>query len=255
MTGPDVVKLGGRAQSDPSLISAIARRWRRAPGTLCIVHGGGDEVSALQRAMGHEPRFNGGRRVTASGDLELLRMALSGSANKRLVSALVAAGIAAVGVSGEDAGCIRASLAADSDLGRVGTQCTVDARLLRLLLEAGYLPVVSPLAADAAGGSEPLNVNGDDAASAIAAALGSAELLFVSDVAAVRDGNAPLTVIDAAGAARLAASGAVEGGMLAKLDAACAAVRAGVRRVTIGSLSLLDDSTQGTQVVPSRSAA
>ena len=255
MTGPDVVKLGGRAQSDPSLISAIARRWSRAPGTLCIVHGGGDEVSALQRAMGHEPRFNGGRRVTAPGDLELLRMALSGSANKRLVSALVAAGVAAVGVSGEDAGCIRASLAADSDLGRVGTQCTVDARLLRLLLEAGYLPVVSPLAADSAGGSEPLNVNGDDAASAIASALASAELLFISDVAAVRDGDAPVSVIDADGAAELAASGAVQGGMLAKLDAACAAVRAGVCRVSIGSLALLDDSTQGTQVVPSRSAA
>jgi len=250
-----VVKLGGRAQHDASLVPALAQRWKRAPGTLCIVHGGGDEVSALQRLMGHEPRFSGGRRVTAPQDLELLRMVLSGSANKRLVSALVAAGVAAVGVSGEDAGFIRASLAEKGELGRVGSHCKVDARLLRLLLEDGFLPVVSPLAADAAGGSEPLNVNGDDAAAAIASALASAELLFISDVPAVRDGDAPVSVIDAAGAAELAASGAVQGGMLAKLDAACAAVRAGVCRVSIGSLALLDDSTQGTQVVPSRSAA
>src|SRR5215469_17530226 len=103
-----VVKVGGRVQADPRLAHGLASLWRAAPSEIVIVHGGGDEVSALQRAAGVEPRFVNGRRVTAPEDIDRLRMALSGLANKRLVAALVAAGADALGLSGEDAALISA---------------------------------------------------------------------------------------------------------------------------------------------------
>src|ERR1700681_1907512 len=99
-----VAKIGGRAQGDPDLAPILREAWEASPGKLCIVHGGGDEVSAMQRALGREAVFVGGRRVTSEEDLELLRMVLSGVVNKRLVNALVTGGLPAGGVSGEDAG-------------------------------------------------------------------------------------------------------------------------------------------------------
>src|SRR3954469_21554055 len=95
-----VVKIGGRAQNDPRVASALSRAWNDSPNSLCVVHGGGDEISSMQRALGREATFVGGRRVTSHDDLELLRMVLSGVLNKRLVNSLVAAGIPAVGLSG-----------------------------------------------------------------------------------------------------------------------------------------------------------
>ncbi|MDQ3949685.1 MAG: acetylglutamate kinase, partial [Gemmatimonadota bacterium] len=161
-----VVKVGGRAQSDPALIRALAAAWAAAPGSLVVVHGGGDEVSALQRALGVAPTFVGGRRVTSADDIDVLRMALSGSANKRLVSALVSRGLPAVGLSGEDAALLTAAPLDPERLGCVGDPRQVNVALLRHLLGGGYLPVVSPLSrseAAAAADSVALNVNGDDA--------------------------------------------------------------------------------------------
>ena len=98
-----VIKVGGRPQTDPALASAVALDWNRANGGLVLVHGGGDEVSMLQAALGGSTTFVNGRRVTTEKDIDLVRMALSGSANKRLVATLVECGIDAVGFSGEDA--------------------------------------------------------------------------------------------------------------------------------------------------------
>ena len=110
-----------------------------------MVHGGGDEVSAMQRALGREPAFVGGRRVTSEGDLELLRMVLSGVVNKRLVNAMVAAGLSAVGISGEEGALIGAELIDAASLGFAGQPVTVNVALLRTLLNAGLLPLISPV--------------------------------------------------------------------------------------------------------------
>ena len=241
-----LVKLGGRVQQDPALPAAIARLCLERPGAVCVVHGGGDEVSALQRAMGLEPRFVGGRRVTGPEDLELVRMALSGTSNKRVVGALVGAGVAAVGVSGEDAALLVADVA-DPALGRVGRVTRVDGRLLETLLAAGFVPVVSPLARDATG-EGALNVNGDDAAAALAAALGADEVLFLADVPGVLVAGAVVPSLDAAAARGLVADGVAAGGMAAKLDAALAALAAGVPRARIGGLDALRDPASGTLV-------
>jgi acetylglutamate kinase len=247
-----VVKLGGRVQGDPALPAALARAWRRAEGALVVVHGGGDEVTALQRRLGQEPTFVGGRRVTAEGDMDALRMVLSGLANKRLVAALVGEGVQAVGVSGEDAGII----AAEPDgrgLGLVGRPTSVNVRILRHLLIGGYLPVVSPLARGEGG---PLNVNGDDAASAIAAALGGShggvELLLLSDVPGVLLGGVPAPALDAAAAMAAIGDGSATGGMAAKLEAAAAALAGGVAQVRIGDLTALDDRARGTVVTQTK---
>ena len=192
-----VLKVGGRAQEDPALVGEIAAAWRAAPGALCVVHGGAVEIDRLQCALGATPRFVGGRRVTSAEDIETVRMALSGSANKRMVSALCALGVPAVGVSGEDAAMLRAA-PFDDALGRVGRPQSVRVDLVRLLLSGGYLPVIAPLAAGAEGEAGALNVNGDDAAAAIAAALGATELLFVTDVAGVRRDGETVDSLDAA---------------------------------------------------------
>src|SRR5437588_10405237 len=96
-----VVKIGGRAQANPRLPTILRDAWLATPGSLCVVHGGGDDMSAMQRALGREPVFVGGRRVTSEGDLELLRMVLSGVVNKRLVNSFLAAGIPAMCLSGD----------------------------------------------------------------------------------------------------------------------------------------------------------
>ena len=243
-----VIKVGGRAQGDPRLASVLAARWRARTGALVVVHGGGDEVSVLQRAAGVEPVFVGGRRVTAPGDIERLRMALSGAANKRLVAALVAVGVDALGLSGEDAGLLVADVAEGGALGAVGEVRVVRVALLAHLLDGGYLPVVSPLA------TPGLNVNGDDAAAAVAAALRADELLFVSDVSAVRVAGAPARRLDAAEAAAAITAGEIGGGMAAKVRAALDALAGGVACVRIGDLDLLADVEAGTTVVSTPAA-
>jgi acetylglutamate kinase len=254
-----VAKIGGRLCSDgavSAVAAAMTQAWLSAPGTLVIVHGGGDEMSALQRTFGIEPEFVDGRRKTLAGDIPLLRMALSGAANKRLVSALVAVGAPAVGISGEDAAVLQAQVADEARLGKVGTITTVVPELVRHLLGGGFLPVISPIAADTERASgAALNVNGDDAAVALAVALDAHELMFVSDVPGVLVGGRVVTSIDAAAGSTLVATGDVSGGMQVKLEAAVRAISGGVPGVRIGSLDAVIDRHAGTLVRPAAVAA
>lgn len=243
-----VIKIGGRVQTDPGLIAAIAAD---TSGERCIVHGGGDEVSLLQRKFGVDTSFVRGRRVTSAADLDIVRMALSGLSNKRLVAALVSAGVSAVGVSGEDAGLIQAALAEGGTLGFVGSSSVVDAALLRTLFGAGYVPVISPVAraADPVGAGQPvLNLNGDDAAAAVAIALAADELLFVTDVPGVRASGHVVDHLDGEGVMALIARGEAGGGMEPKLQAAMTALGHGVGRVRIGGLDMILGDACGTTI-------
>ena len=242
-----VIKVGGRPQLDPSLTGALAAAHRAAPGSLVLVHGGGDEVTTLQRLYGAVSEFKGGRRVTSALDLEIIRMALSGSANKRLVSALVAANVPAVGLSGEDAALLSATPLDAGRFGFVGVPAHVNAGLLMHLLAGGYLPVLSPVSrcTDPAKGVT-LNVNGDDAAAAIAVAIEADELLLVSDVAGVLKDGAPIAMLAPDEAQRLIADGTAQGGMAAKLQAAIAALEGGVERVRISDIAAIEQLERGT---------
>jgi acetylglutamate kinase len=247
--GAVVVKLGGRTQADAALPAALAGVWRATGGRLVVVHGGGDAVSEIQRARGITPEFIGGRRVTTDADVDVIRMALSGLANKQLVSALLATGVPALGLSGEDGVLLEATPTTDARMGRVGEPARVNVALLALLLGAGYCPVVSPVSASTAQRGVALNVNGDDAAAAVAAAVGAAELFFMADVPGVLVDGAPIASLDPAAAASLVRAGTAAGGMAAKLDAARAALARGVARVRIGDLAALADPSRGTAVV------
>jgi acetylglutamate kinase len=222
---------------------------------VLVVHGGGDVVSELQRARGITPAFVGGRRVTSAADVDVIRMALSGLANKRLVAALAAAGVPALGLSGEDGLLLTAAPSADARLGQVGEPARVNVALLALLLGAGYCPVVSPVSASSARDGRALNVNGDDAAAALAAAIGAAELFFVADVPGVLVDGAPVAALDPDEAAALVQGGTAAGGMAAKLEAAAGALARGVGRVRIGDLAALADPARGTQLTARPTAA
>lgn len=266
-----VIKVGGRAQADPRLAAAIAKAAERPGARIVVVHGGGDEVSAMQRRLGLEPSFIGGRRVTSAADLDVVRMVLSGTVNKRIAAQLCDAGAPAVGISGEDGGLLTADVDSDGGMGRVGRDVLADASLVAHLLNGGWVPVISPLAreritktggvnrADPTGAATDaeestvalggtLNVNGDDAAAAIAAGLGADELLFVADVPGVLEDGALLRSLDVDAARELSDRGVARNGMRAKLEAAASALRNGVRAVRIAALEGIANRADGTAI-------
>jgi acetylglutamate kinase len=244
---PVVVKVGGNEVDDGAWLQRLGYALKRGAGPVVVVHGGGKEVSELQRALGLEPEWRDGLRVTSPAALRAVSMVLSGVVNKRLVAALLGAGVDAVGVSGEDGALIRAAVALGGALGRVGEVESVRVELLMSLLARGIAPVVSPVSRGPDGG--PLNVNADDAAAAVASAIGARELLFVSNVAGVLEQGVVMGRVDGCAAAEaLITGGTAGGGMAPKLRAAIRAAEAGVERVRIGDLRMLEEATAGTRV-------
>jgi acetylglutamate kinase len=213
-----VAKLGGNALA---LAAEALAAGKGEP--LIVVHGGGAQISELMRRRGIEPRFVDGRRFTDLPSLACVRSALA-----TVSDALVAE----LGRLGADPVALRLGeiLAAERlpELGLAGRIRSVDARALIRLCGEGRLPVLAPLARD--GQDRYLNVNADDVAAAVAAAVGARELVFLTDVAGVLDGAGRVIPQISAGAPP-----AVTGGMLPKLAACSAAVAAGVTLVRIGS--------------------
>lgn len=240
-----VVKVGGNEVEDAGWLGRLAEAVAARRGPTVLVHGGGREVSALQRALGAEPEWHEGLRVTSDAAMRVVSMVLSGLVNKRIVAALVGAGADAIGISGEDGALLRAEPSHGGAMGRTGTVAAVRAELLRDWVGRGVVPVVSPVSRGLDGGA--LNVNADDAASAIAVALGAEELLLVSNVPGVLADDAVLAAVSGDEVERLIASGVASGGMTPKLRAAARAATA-AERVRIGGLEMLTDPWAGTRV-------
>lgn len=224
MSAPVVVKLGGNA-----IVAARAVAEGRRGEPLVLVHGGGAQISALMRARGIEPRFEGGRRVTDAATLACAVEAL-GCVSDELAATLVAIGLTPTQVRDG----MRLAARQVGDLGLVGEIDAVDDTAFAADLAAGRIPLVAPLGRTPDG--RLLNVNADDVAAAVAVALGAGELAFVSDVDGVLDPAGHVL-----GTVSVAAPPPVAGGMLPKLEACARALEAGVGRVTIGP---------GTVVVP-----
>jgi acetylglutamate kinase len=239
-----VIKVGGNEVDDAEWVARLSAAVRRR-GNAVVVHGGGKEVTDLQRTLGAEPEWREGLRVTTPQTMRAVSMVLSGLVNKRLVSALIGAGVDALGVSGEDASLLRAIVARDGAMGRTGKIVEVRAPLLRQWMRAGLTPVVSPVSRGPDG--HALNVNADDAAAAIAMALGAGELLFVSNVPGVLVDGAVRGEVGGAEVEELVASGVAGGGMAPKLRAAARAAH-GVGRVRIGDLEMLRSEHAGTRI-------
>jgi acetylglutamate kinase len=271
-----VVKLGGSALADVRALAGIVEQiaaLHHLGIRVVVVHGGGAQASALADRLGLPVRQVGGRRVTDEPTLEVVTMTLNGSANTRLVAACRAARIPAVGLSGVDAGLVVARRrppvvvegeSAPVDFGHVGDVERVDPTLLRDLAASGYLPVVSPLAAD--GDGNLLNLNADGVAAALAAALGAEKLLLMVDTPGllerVDDPASLVSYVDLAGLERLRAAGAIGGGMLPKTRAIADALAAGVPRAHLVPWRLADallvelftNEGAGTLVVPELAA-
>lgn len=225
--GPVVVKIGGSAMGgrDTSLADCAALH---AEGRhVAVVHGGGAAVTDWQRQLGVEAEWADGLRQTTAEALEVVIAVLCGSINKRLVRELRALGAPAVGISGIDGATIRSP---KSDrLGYVGEEPCCDPSLPRALLDAGLLPIIAPAGVSDDGGTM-LNINADSAAGAVAAALGASDLIFLTDVPGVLDGErGPIGRLDRKHEEELRRAGAIAGGMLPKLAAGRAAQCAGAR--------------------------
>ena len=177
-------------------------------------------------------------------------MVLGGPINRLVVTALRLAGLDAIGLSGVDGGLLTAQpLQNGTSLGQVGEIVNVRASLLQSLLLAGLTPVVAPVAPSVKAPAQPLNVNADQAAAAIAAALNAQELLFVSDVPGVTTDGVTQPTLAAAEIETMIEGGVATGGMAAKLRAAEQALGAGVRAVRIGNLDMLERATAGTRLL------
>lgn len=247
-----VIKLGGRALEEESLRGTFASELRSLIWTWqpIVVHGGGSEVSSVSRLLGHEPRFQDGIRITSAEEMEVVDMVLAGSANKRLVRTLCASGLSAVGLCGSDGPTLVARPEAVPPGTRTGRIEGVDTRLLATLMAAGFVPVVSPVCDDGAGGG--VNINADTVALRVATALDAAALLFISDIDGVRKDGEVLPRLGPAEADEEIEAGTITDGMIPKIRSSIAAVAAGVGRVHIGdyggagALRRLLDGRRGT---------
>jgi acetylglutamate kinase len=231
-----VVKLGGSALAPvagaTSTLEGFAQDvvLARSVGMLpVVVHGGGPQISALMERLGKSPEFRAGLRVTDAETLDIARMVLVGKVNRDIVGALNVHAPVAVGLSGEDAGFIRA-IERDPELGFVGDVSSVDPELLRHLLHEGVVPVVATIASGEKG--QAYNVNADAVAGAVAVSLQARKLIYLTDVNGVRrDANDAASVVSSTTAEGLRAlidDGTISDGMVPKARACIDAVRGGV---------------------------
>jgi acetylglutamate kinase len=227
-----VVKYGGNAIGDDAALHQFAQDivLMRSVGMLpVVVHGGGPQIGDLMSRLGKVPEFRDGLRVTDAETLDIARMVLVGKVNREIVTAINVHGALAVGLSGEDAGLLRASQRSP-ELGFVGDVGAVDTSIVDRLLAAELIPVVATIAADAAG--QAYNINADTAAGALAQALGAEKLVFLTDIDGIRrdrdDPSTTISALPAHEAEKLIADGTVGEGMVPKVRACIDAVHGGV---------------------------
>lgn len=255
---PAVIKLGGETLAEQhATLEGVAEAARRQP--LVIVHGGGKRLSGWLDRLGVQSRFEDGRRVTDDETLSVAIAVLRGLVNAELVASLQRLGAAAVGISGVDGGLVVAERV--PGLGRVGRVVGAQPQVVEDLLRGGFVPVVAPIALDDVG--EICNVNADEVAAGLAAALGG-RLILLSDTDGVRDGaGRKIGRLDGPAVEQLIEEGIISGGMIPKVRGALAVLSAGGRDVVIadgrgpGAIArALDDPAYGTHLVaPARPAS
>lgn len=234
-----VVKYGGSAMSNEELQKNVIKDvtlLKLVGFKPIIVHGGGKEISKWSDKVGKESKFVNGLRVTDEETMEIAEMVLN-KVNKRLVSMVQELGVSAVGVSGKDGGLIHVEkkYSDGQDIGYVGEITDVNPKILYDLLEKDFLPIVAPVGLDDA--FKTYNINADDAACAVAKAVGADKLVFLTDIEGlyrdVNDKSSFIPRITASDAEALIESGIIGGGMLPKLGNCTSAVKNGVNRVHI----------------------
>jgi acetylglutamate kinase len=248
-----VMKAGGEVFADAANTRALMEQvgiLHQVGIKVVLVHGGGPQSTELAKALGFDAKFVDGRRITDGASLEVATMVLNGQINTRILAVCRDLEIPAVGISGVDAGLIRAHRrppvekagAEPVDYGFVGDIDAVDADVLRKQLDNGLMPVVSPLSCDAAG--TLLNINADTVAAAIAAELQAEKLILATGAPGILvDANDPqslISYVDRAGLKKLEREGSLADGMLPKVASIDSAIANGVKRVHVISSKLPD---------------
>ena len=226
-----VIKCGGSALTDLSQLNHIMQDIALlffCGIRVVLVHGGGPDISALCEQLHLPVQFSQGQRVTDVATMEVVQMVLLGKTNRRLVTALNQHGIKAVGFSGQDTAFLKA--APLPNLGQVGTITSVDTTLLQTLLSHPFVPVIAPIAVDAAGSA--YNVNADTVAASVAGALKAQKLILLTDVNGlygdIAKPESRISVITVDEIKQLLQVNQINGGMIPKLQACCDAISQGV---------------------------
>jgi len=258
-----VVKYGGNALAGTSDDEALAHfaqdvvLMRLVGLKPVVVHGGGPQISDLMNRLGKATEFRHGLRVTDAETVDIARMVLIGQVNPQIVAAMNVHGNYAVGVSGEDAGLIKA-VARDPELGFVGDVDGVNPGILTRLLEDEFIPVVATIGTDETG--QAYNINADTVAGAIAEALDAEKLIYLTDIDGLRrrvdDPNSLIRQTTPDELDALVSDGTIAGGMIPKVESCVHAVRHGVRRAHVLDgriphvllLELFTDAGIGTMV-------
>ncbi|MBM9596430.1 acetylglutamate kinase [Roseitranquillus sediminis] len=229
-----VIKFGGHAMGDADELASFARDvvlMQQVGVNPVIVHGGGPMINDLLKRLAIESRFERGKRVTDEATVEVVEMVLSGRINKAIVQAINGQGGRGIGLSGKD-GNLMVCEQTHPDLGFVGTPVELNVDFLRSLHAAEIIPVIAPIGAGRNG--ETFNVNGDNAAGAIAAALRADRLLLLTDVAGVKDASGEVvTELTPEQIREMTEEGIIAGGMIPKTETALTAIEGGVRAVVI----------------------
>lgn len=257
-----VIKYGGNAMISEELRRAVISDivlLQQVGMRVVVVHGGGPEISSMLKKIGKESSFVGGLRYTDEETMDVVQQILCGKVNKDLVSLIDQYGGKAIGISGMDSRLIEASRRDDDDYGLVGSVVKVNPQPITDLLDCGYIPVVSTVAAGN-DGAKCYNINADTAAAQIAAALQAEKLIILTDVLGLmRDINDPDSLISKCSVSEvpgLVEEGVIQGGMIPKIQCCVDAVRQGVGRSHILDgriahsvlIELLTDAGVGTMI-------
>jgi acetylglutamate kinase len=233
-----VVKYGGAAMNKSDIKDTVMRDivFLSCVGVRpIIVHGGGPEINSWLDKLGIEPQFKDGLRVTDAATMDVVEMVLVGRVNKEIVSLINQAGGLAVGLCGKDGNLVTARPVGKEGIGFVGEVHSVDTRLVESLVNSGYIPVISSVAADETGQAH--NINADTVAGELAAALGAAKLILMTDTAGIfedfKNPNTLLTKLDIQQARELINQGIVSGGMIPKVNCCVRSLAQGVRAAHI----------------------
>lgn len=258
-----VVKYGGAAMQNEDLTQKILQDitlLKFVGVNPIVVHGGGPEINSLLNKLGIEPKFEKGLRVTDDQTMEIVQMTLTGKINKDIVAKLNALGGRAIGLCGIDANLIAAkkTRSGETDLGLVGDITGVNTKLLNLLAQDEYIPVIAPIGIGENG--ESYNINADTAASEIAIALKAEKLMFLTDTDGVRlNESDPETLVHFMSideAKEFISNGVINGGMIPKVEGATTSIVCGVNRTHILNgtiphpllLEIFTDSGIGTMI-------
>ena len=232
-----VIKYGGSAQINPELKEKFAQDillMYLVGIRPVIVHGGGNKISALLEKLHLGTEFVDGLRVTDESVMEVVEMVLSGNINKEITTLINHHGAKALGISGKDAGFIKAKPINKEKYGLVGKITDIDASVVLNLIAEKFIPVIAPIGADEEASHPGYNINADLAASKIAASIGARKIIFMTDIPGVLDRDKKL--LDTLTQEQINAlkdDGTVHGGMIPKVDACLEAVQGGVEKAHI----------------------